>query len=352
MTEIPDLVSTIIPVYNRPDMLRQAVASVLEQTYRPIQIIIADDGSTDNTLDVAHQLRDQHPDIIKVTTKENSGPGPTREAGRLIADGEFLQYLDSDDRLLPNKFADQVGVLRKHPDCGIAYGITRLVNQDGEVLADPFKWTDRQIPTLFPGLLVDRWWCTHTPLYRRTLTDRIGAWCGMRWSQDWEYDARAAATNVQLVHCQSAVSEHVHHDGDRQTSSAAWTTDPVRLKNRTQLLSALWSNALIAGAPADIPERQHFSRWCFMIARQCASQGLSEETRTCMTLAAESAGDQGTAKKGLKAFHVAVSTLGTRMAGKLFCNLERFKNQAGTATLNQSFSGQVESQDIAKAPSA
>ncbi len=74
---IPNLVSTIIPVYNRPVMLRLAVTSVLNQAYRPIQIIVVDDGSTDDTLQVAHELREKHPDLIKVATKENSGPGPT-----------------------------------------------------------------------------------------------------------------------------------------------------------------------------------------------------------------------------------------------------------------------------------
>ncbi|GEM_PF-2063737 len=90
---IPNLVSTIIPVYNRPVMLRLAVTSVLNQAYRPIQIIVVDDGSTDDTLQVAHELQEKHPDLIKVATKENSGPGPTREAGRLLAEGEVLPAL-------------------------------------------------------------------------------------------------------------------------------------------------------------------------------------------------------------------------------------------------------------------
>ena len=102
---IENLVSTIIPVYNRPDMLRAAVESVLQQTHRPIEVIIADDGSTDETGEVAKELVEQHPEVVRYTRHENAGPGPARELGRQLARGEFIQYLDSDDRLLPNKFA-------------------------------------------------------------------------------------------------------------------------------------------------------------------------------------------------------------------------------------------------------
>ena len=157
-------------------MLVTAVQSVLQQTYRPIEIIIVDDGSIDDTAHVGDKLAQQYPGSVICLRQENTGPGPAREKGRCAARGEFIQYLDSDDRLLPNKFSDQVGALRTHPDRGIAYGISRLVDTNGNVLAEPFKWTGRQISQLFPSLLVDRWWCTHSPLYRRSVCDLAGSW--------------------------------------------------------------------------------------------------------------------------------------------------------------------------------
>jgi Glycosyl transferase family 2 len=338
---VQNVVSTVIPVYNRPEMLRQAVDSVLEQTYRPLQIIIADDGSSDKTPEVGRALSQKMPEIVRYVAHSNQGPGPTRELGRQVANGEFVQYLDSDDRLLPNKFADQVNALKDHPECGIAYGLTRLVDAMGETLAEPFKWTNRDIPELFPGLLVDLWWCTHTPLYRRTLTDKIGSWSDMRWSQDWEYDARAGAMNTKLVNCNTYVSEHVHHDGVRQTSNAAWSTDLVRLRNRVQLLSALWANARKAGVPEAAPERQHFSRWCFRIARQCAAQGLQAEMASCLTIACESAGANGSGRRGIGMFHTASRILGAKAAGRASSLVEGLRRGSGTATMDQSFSGQI-----------
>src|SRR5690348_4318950 len=110
------LVSTIIPVYNRAALLQEAVASVLAQAYRPIEIIIVDDGSTDDTGFVAEELTKRHSDV-RVIHRKNGGPGAARESGRLVAKGEFIQFLDSDDLLLPEKFQSQIAGLRKFPDC-------------------------------------------------------------------------------------------------------------------------------------------------------------------------------------------------------------------------------------------
>ena len=77
---VANLVSTVIPVYNRPAMLRQAVDSVLAQTHRPVEILISDDGSTDDTPQLAQQLVRDHPDIVRYVRNSNRGPGPAREA--------------------------------------------------------------------------------------------------------------------------------------------------------------------------------------------------------------------------------------------------------------------------------
>ena len=122
---VEGLVSTIIPVHNRPSLLREAVASVLAQTYRPLEIIIVDDGSTDDTGGEAEALAEAHPEVHAIH-RENGGPGAARETGRLAAQGEFIQYLDSDDLLLPTKFELQVASLRQCGDCAVSYGKTRF----------------------------------------------------------------------------------------------------------------------------------------------------------------------------------------------------------------------------------
>ena len=277
----PNLVSTIIPVYNRAAMLRQAVDSVLAQSYRPIEIVISDDGSTDDTPAAMAALAAAHPDVVRCVRNPNRGPGPAREAGRLLASGEFIQYLDSDDRLLPRKFEVQVAALRAHPDCGIAYGRTRLIDMDNVVLASPFKWTGEVREALFPGLLVDRWWCTHTPLYRRELADAIGPWCDLRYSQDWEYDMRAGALGAKLAYCDVDVSEHRQHVGARQTGSGKWLAPP----DRVRFFEALFTHARSAGVALDAPEMRHFSRWVFSHARTCGHMGDAKAATALYRLA-------------------------------------------------------------------
>ncbi|MBW3670218.1 MAG: glycosyltransferase family 2 protein, partial [Acidobacteria bacterium] len=111
---ITGLISVIIPVHNRSGMLREAVASVQEQDYPSLEIIIVDDGSSDDTPGVMSELRDRDPRIA-IRSRPQAGPGAARETGRLIAAGEFIQYLDSDDLLLEGKLSRQVERLRQNP---------------------------------------------------------------------------------------------------------------------------------------------------------------------------------------------------------------------------------------------
>jgi hypothetical protein len=221
----------------------------------------------------------------------------------LLARGEFIQYLDSDDRLLPRKFEVQVAALRAHPECGIAHGRTRLIDMDGNVLASPLKWTGEGREALFPGLLIDRWWCTHTPLYRRTLAEAIGPWSGLRYSQDWEYDMRAGALGVRLAYCDEDVSEHRHHSGNRQTGSGRWLAPP----DRVRFFEALFANACKAGVTADAPEMRHFARWTYSHARECGKSGNAQAAAALCRLAAR-ASDRG--RFGVLAFRAFAGLLG------------------------------------------
>ncbi len=281
------LVSTVIPVYNRAGMIGSAVRSVLKQTYRPIEIILVDDGSTDETLAELRRLEETHSEIIHVVTRENGGPGLARETGRLVARGEFIQYLDSDDLLLPQKFSVQVRALRKNPACGIAYGISSLIDQDGNTLRESSKWTGRKMETLFPALLVDRWWHTHTPLYRRSLCDQIGDWPAQR-PEDWDYDARAGALGTRLVFCDERLSCQRQHDGHCVTKSSY----ERYLPQEAWFLPRLYKCAIRAQVGADAPEMKHFVRWAFSLSRRMAVRKNTDVAADLLALAAQSNGGE------------------------------------------------------------
>src|SRR5262249_3250911 len=226
---VEGLVSTIIPVHNRPLLLREAVASVLAQTYRPIEIIIVDDGSTDETGREAEALAEAHWEV-RAIHRLNGGPGAARETGRLVANGEFIQYLDSDDLLLPTKFELQVDGLRRCGDCAVAYGKTRSYFIGDSPTDGAWKRTGERISTMFPSFLRSRWWGTSTALYRRTITDAAGQWTDLRNEEDWEYDCRIASRGVRLYYCDTFVSNQRYTAGAHL--SAEGSSEPAKLRDR------------------------------------------------------------------------------------------------------------------------
>ncbi|MEK6765524.1 MAG: glycosyltransferase family A protein [Planctomycetota bacterium] len=282
----PELVNCIIPVYNRSRFLGEAVESVLSQTYRPIEIIIVDDGSTDDTPRQIRQLVGKAPDVIRSIRIKNSGPGGAREAGLRLSRGEYVQYLDSDDLLMHHKFEIQVKALRGNPECGVAYGITRLVDENGRELQCPYKASGEKRDFLFPGLLVDRWWNTHTPLYRRSVCKAVGFWTNMRMGEDYEYDARVGAMGTRLVFCNEIVSCHRDHKGGRLTRGVL--TKAI-LRDHVRLIPKLYECAMKAGVQKDCKEMQHFSRWAFLVARQAGAVGLIDGAKNCFEAATSAA---------------------------------------------------------------
>lgn len=313
-----DLVTTIIPVYNRAAMLRAAVDSVLAQTHRPVEIVIVDDGSTDDTPAAADALAQQHPDVIRVIHQPNGGPGAAREAGRLAARGEFIQHLDSDDVLLPNKFASQIAALRHEPHCGIAYGWTRLVLQ-GVAQDAPWKRTGERIATMFPSMLQSRWWGTPTPLYRAELMQRAGAWTTLRMEEDWEYDCRIAASGVSLAYVEEWVSESRFHDEPQLTGGGLGRT-PAALRDRAEAHRLIARHARAAGIGDDVPEMQHFAKELFLLARQCGAKGLPAESRMLFELARDASGARRN-RLQFRTYAILAHSLGWERAGKLACRV-------------------------------
>ena len=114
------LVSIVIPTYNRAWILEEAIESVLAQTCRDFELIVVDDGSTDDTGDILAR----YPGII-VVKQENKGVSAARNAGVSIASGKYLAFLDSDDLWLPKKLEKQIRFFRENP--------STLICQTGEI---------------------------------------------------------------------------------------------------------------------------------------------------------------------------------------------------------------------------
>jgi GT2 family glycosyltransferase len=107
------LVSVVIPAYDAARFLAEAIEAVLAQTYAPIELIVVDDGSTDDTPAVI----DRYPEVRHLS-QVNAGPSAARNLGIAAATGAFLTFCDSDDRFRPTKVAAQVAHLDAHPELG------------------------------------------------------------------------------------------------------------------------------------------------------------------------------------------------------------------------------------------
>jgi hypothetical protein len=309
------LVSTIIPVYNRARLLREAVESALGQDYRPIEIIVVDDGSTDDTGKVAEALARSNGDV-RVLHQPNGGPGLAREAGRRSARGQFIQYLDSDDLLLPGKLRAQVEGLLAHPDCGVAYGFTRYRNRDGSVGPLPWKATGHVAEYLFPSFLRERWWETATPLFRAEVCDRVGPWTDLRLEEDWEYDCRVAALGVRL-HFEARYGVEIRDHAAGRLGGGG-RLDPARLAQRTRAHALILSHARRADVDPSCPEMAHFARGLFLLARQCGAAGLSDASAELFALARGASGKRG-GGLDFRLYEVAARALGWTRMGRLAC---------------------------------
>ena len=160
-------VSVIIPTHNRRDLLRAAIDSVLAQTYPEIEIIVVDDGSTDDTTEAMAQYIGR----IVYLRQSNQGVAATRNAGIRAATGEYLTFLDDDDLMLPTKIERQVQLLAARPEAGLVHCRFYHVDRDGNVLDKVGVLPQGQV--LKPLLCGNFMWAG-APLVRRQCLDQVG----------------------------------------------------------------------------------------------------------------------------------------------------------------------------------
>ena len=295
-------------------MLREAVASVLAQTWRPIEIIIVNDGSEDDTLGVANELATTHQKTVRVLSQRNGGPGLARQAGLEAALGEFIQFLDSDDLLLPAKFSSQIAGLREDKEAGISYGVTYTSNQ-GTRASFPAQKTAVAHRSIFPTLLTGRIWETCTPLYRRSALEQIGPWPAKRQMEDWEFDAKAGAAKIKLHYCEAPLATYRIHNAPRLAH--AWMTDPQAMRDRISAHTEILRYAIRANVASDSLEMRRYARTLFWIARHAGAQGFPDEAEELLDLVQAMAKQNSNRALDVVLYRQLAKILGWKLAGWL-----------------------------------
>lgn len=189
-------VSIIIPCYNARNWVAEAIHSCFNQTYPFIEVIVVDDGSTDGSLQVLEGFGSR----IKLKAGPNRGGNVARNDGFSLSTGEYIQYLDADDYLLPDKIAKQVRFLEE-TNADVVYGDWRFqVHQP-----NGFTYLERiaisGVPEDILESLIDGWWwvAPGAILYRRRVVDKVGGWDAqphLRLADDRDFFTSVAMSGV------------------------------------------------------------------------------------------------------------------------------------------------------------
>jgi len=219
---VSDLASIIIPTYNRAALLSEAIESSAIQTHRPLEIIVADDGSDDDTVEVVNRWRQQlanDPGVdVQYHHQSNSGVSSARNLGLIASRGEFIQFVDSDDILNPEKLSRQIACLKKFEECGYVFSDwAKFEDPDkwGPMPADNVKITDSAQWYFDHGVMM-----TMVGLYRRDICFRAGPFSeDMNAGEDREFNFRALLATPKVAYLRGKLCAVRTHTGPRLTDS-------------------------------------------------------------------------------------------------------------------------------------
>ena len=190
--DMEPMVSVIIPTYNRAGMITQAIESVLNQTYKNLDVIVVDDNSNDNTENIVKIIQDERLRYYK--NSSNLGPSGARNRGILEARGEFISFLDSDDVWVQDKLQKQMSYFEKHQDVGMVY--CAFGYRDGNLVvkvpSDQYR-TEELSGDIFRGLLQENKVGTPTMVIKRQCLDVVGTFNSrLKAWEDYELVLRIA----------------------------------------------------------------------------------------------------------------------------------------------------------------
>ena len=204
----PALVSAVIPAYNARRFLGDAIASVLAQSYAPVEIVVVDDGSTDGTVEVARSFGPR----VRCLSQKNAGAGAARNLGVEHSTGSFLAFLDADDLWPPQKIAAQMEVLERRPECAMVFGRVRQFRDGAD--AGPAQ------PGCLPGAM----------LVRRRSFDQVGPFrTDLRVGEFIDWHARASELGLRPLSLDDVALLRRIHDANTGVTRRDARSDYLRV---------------------------------------------------------------------------------------------------------------------------
>lgn len=215
------MVSVIIPAYNAAQTIVQTLSSVFMQTYTLLEIIVVNDGSTDETASILSAYHDK----IKLITTVNKGVSNARNLGLSYATGKYIQFLDSDDLLLPEKLSIQVKALDEN-NADVAYGHWQRFTQKNQDIIIT-ETVDKQITGDTEIALFTEFWCPPAVLlYSKRITDKLKWNENLPIIQDARYLLDSALAKGKFVFVPELMAQY--RDGQKGSLSKRNETAFVR----------------------------------------------------------------------------------------------------------------------------
>jgi glycosyltransferase involved in cell wall biosynthesis len=205
---VPGRVSVIVPCFNGARFLREAIDSALAQTYADVEVVVADDGSTDESVAIVASYGDR----VRGLRQRNAGPSAARNLALGAATGEYVALLDADDRYHPHKLERQVDLLRRRPEVGAVYCGWRLVDANGREL--PERGWPQGEGDLLDRLVLGNLFHPVSVVLRRRIVDVAGGFderCPV--NEDWDLFLRASRHGALWARVDGALCDYRIHPG-------------------------------------------------------------------------------------------------------------------------------------------
>ena len=222
------LVSVIIPAYNQGRFILEAVKSALMQENANIEVIVIDDGSSDGTAEIIAGITDSR---IRYYWQQNKGLSAARNSGIRLARGEFLTFLDSDDRFLPGKVASLSRVMVANPRLGFSAGQALLIDENGRRIPRKFESV---LPPNPQDLLLGNPFHVGSVLLRKDWQEKTGFFDEtLRSYEDWDYWLRLALAGCPMEVSSEPVSEYRFHTDQMTRNGKQMTAATMAVLEKT-----------------------------------------------------------------------------------------------------------------------
>ena len=193
MSSLTPKVSVLIPTYNRADLLRLTLDSVVAQTYPNLEVIVIDDGSTDDTAQVIASFGER----VHCIQQVNQGPDAAIANAFTLSTGEYINFMDHDDLMMPTKIERQVAILNKDQSVGLVHCGYEHIDENGRLLQKAFVLPETNV---LSNLIGGNFIWSGAPLIRRTCLNDVGLFDESIWCSDWDLWLRIAVAGYGF-HC-------------------------------------------------------------------------------------------------------------------------------------------------------